>query len=303
MGFHFEEEFIADGTIDNRIKGRTVLRINFTNHTSSIVTLQGNPCRDLAGSVWSFRNPHARMDELPGEPCFFVPALCEGAVGRISHTRKREVPILPPDEHYDRLFDPEQEDPPTRTAPVLELEWFSQKFKQVEIDCSQMVLELVEMFWSMSPEEAAAGEALVDQTREEMRRHAEESMASFHEEMELVEAWVGEDSEPHELEELCFLIVQEFIINPAEDSDQKQELHDNLLKLQEQIAGTFVHLDHHGNFENIPATMSLLATVVPFIDRAAISAKGIAETSAENLLQLREGIIRLRDELARLEMG
>jgi len=300
MGFHIEEEFIADGTIDNRINGRTVLRINFTNHTSSIVTLQGNPCRDLAGSLWSFRNPHARMEELPGEQCYFIPALCEGAVGRISHTRKREVPILPPEEHYDRLFDPEQEDPPTKIAPVLELEWFSQKYKQVEIDCERILLELVEMAWSMSPEEAAAGEAMVDHTREEIHRHASESMAGFYEDMELVEEWVEEDPEPHELEELCFIIVQEFIINSAGESPEKQDLHNNLLKLQEQISGAFIYWNHEGEFDEIRQTVPLLTALLPFIDRAADSAKFIAETSAENLLHLRKGITALRDQLKQL---
>lgn len=299
MGFHMEEDSVADGTIDNRIKGRTVIRINFTDHTSSIITLQGNPCRDLAGSLWSFRNPHARMDELPGEQCFFIPALCEGSVGHISHTRKCKVPVLPPDEHYDRLFDNDKEDPPTIIAPVLDLEWFSQKFKQVEIDCQLITLELVEMAWSMSPEEAAAGEAIIEQTREEFQCLAEDSTEGFFEDIELIEEWLEEDPEPHELEELCMIIVQEFIINSADGSDQKQELHDNLLKLQEQINGTFIHLDHDGNFENIPKTISLLKTVLPFIDRAATSAKFLAETTAEHLLHLREGIVSLREELTR----
>jgi len=298
MGFHLEEEGITDGTIDNRIKGRTVIRINFTNRTSSVVTLQGNPFRDLAGSLWSFRNPHARMDELPGEPCYFIPPLCEGTAGRISHTRKREVPVLPPDEHYERLFDPDQEDPPTKIAPVLELEWFSEKYRQVEIDCVFMVLELVEMAWSLCPAEAAAGEALVDQIREEFQYNGEGS-AAFEEDMELVDEWLEVDPEPHELEELCFLIVQHFIVHSADDSDQKQELHNNLLKLQEQIAGAFIHLDHDGEFDDIPETISLLTGLIPFIDRTSASAKFTAETTAESLLDLRAGVIRLRDELAR----
>ena len=162
MGFHLEEEHIVDGSIDNRVRGKTVLKINFTNHTSSLVTLQGNPCRDLAGSLWRFRNPHGKLDEKAGESCYFIPALSEGAVGRISYSRKRKVAILPPEEHYDRLFDEAKEDPPTKIGPVLELEWFSQKYGQVEIDCEQMTLELVEMEWSMTGEEAKAGEELVE---------------------------------------------------------------------------------------------------------------------------------------------
>ena len=298
MGFHLEESSISDGTIDNRVKGRTVVRINFTNHTSSIITLQGNPCRDLAGSLWKFHNPHARMDEVPGEPCYFVPPLCEGTVGRISHTSRREVPVLPPEEHYDRLFDPDQADPPVEMAPVLELEWFSQKFKQVEIDCQCMKLELVEMAWVLPPEEAAQEEAIVDQTRDEIERYEGGTVDGFHETMELVEEWL-EDAEPHELEELCLLIVQEYIIDPGRNSEQQQELHNDLLKLQEQISGAFVHLEQDGQFADIRATVSLLSGTIPFIDRTIRSAQFVAETTAENLHKLREGVITLREELVR----
>jgi hypothetical protein len=298
MGFHLEEEAIFDGSIDNRIKGRTLLRINFTNHTSSLVTLQGNPCRDLAGSLWTFRNPHAVMDEQPGAPYYFIPALCEGAVGRITYSRKREVPVLPPAEHYDRLFDDEQEDPPTRIAPVLELEWFSQKFKQVEIDCELMTLELVEMAWSLSPEEAAEGEATVKETRDEMLNESGDWTNSFEDDLELIEEYLGDDPEPHELEELCFIIVQEFVINTADGSPEKQELHTHLLKLQEQIAGAFIHLDHDGEFGDIPATIRLLNAVLPLIDRTVECARFLAETTHEHLLELSHGIIALRDELA-----
>lgn len=298
MGFHLEEEAISDGSIDNRTKGRTILKFNFTNRTSSIVTLQGNPCRDLAGALWTFRNPHARMDDRPGEPCFFIPALCEGTVGRITYSEKRRVAILPPEEHDERLFDDEQEDPPTRIAPVLELEWFSQKFKQVEIDCEQMTLELVEMVWSLPPEEAEAEEAAVDNAREELLFEGSDWEADFEEEMELLEEFVGVDPEPHELEEVCFLIVQDFVINSADGSAEKQELHSNLLKLQEQIADAFIHLDHDGEFLEIRDTVRLLNGVIPFIDRAAGSARYVAESTYENLLRLKKGIISLRDELS-----
>lgn len=297
MGFHLEEEAIFDGSIDNRIKGRTLLRFNFTNHTSSLVTLQGNPCRDLAGSLWSFRNPHARMEEQPGAQYFFIPALCEGAVGRISYSKRRELPVLPPDEHYDRLFDDQQEDPPTRIAPVLELEWFSQEFKQVEIDCELMTLELVEMAWSLSAEEAKEGEAAIKQSRAETVHEGDDWTTGFAEDMELMEEYIGDEPEPHEIEELCFIIVQEFVINTADGSEEKQELHTNLLKLQEQIGGAFIHLDDEGEFDDIPATVRLLTAVLPLLDRTAESARYLAETTYENLLSLKEGIITLRKDL------
>jgi hypothetical protein len=299
MGFHMEEDFVVGGTIDNRTKGRTLLKIHFANHTSSLVTLQGNPCRDLAGSLWSFKNPHARMDEKPGEQCFFIPALCEGVVGRISYTIKRKVPILPPNEHYDLLFDPTKDDPPTKIAPVLELEWFSQKYKQVEIDCQQMTLELVEMAWSLSPEEAAADEAALNQIRSQFNPNGDDDddwTTGFDENLELIEEYIDDEPEPHELEELCFLLVQEFIINTADGSDEKQELH-NILKLQEQIAGAFSHHNHDGEFDDIPATIRLLTALLPLIDRTAQTAKFIAETTEQNLLHLKQGIISLRRDL------
>lgn len=297
MGFHLEEDAIIDGSIDNRIKGRTILRFNFTNHTSSLVTLQGNPCRDLAGSLWTFSNPDAEMHEKPGEQCYFIPALCEGAVGRISYSKKFRVRVLPPDEHFDRLFDNEKKDPPTKIAPVLEIEWFSQKFKQVEIDCEVMTLELVEMAWSLSPEEAAAGEIAVKQSRAETVHDDDDWEAGFEEDMELIEEYLDEDPEPHELEELCFLIVQEFVINTADGSGDKEELHSNLLKLQEQIAGAFIYLNDEGEFDDIPATIRLLTAVLPLIERTAESARYLAASTYENLLNLKDGISLLRKEL------
>ena len=297
MGFHMEEEYVADGTIDNRVKGKTVISIRFINHTSSIITLRGNPCRDLAGSLWAFHNPHARMEEMPGEPCHFIPPLCEGTVGRITHTRKRDIPILPPAEHYDRFFDPNQENPPTRRAPILELEWFSEEFGQVEIDCECMTLELLEMEWSMSAEEAAAEKIVVDQTRNDNHR-SENDVIDFDEGAEPFYEWFDEDPEPHELEELCFLIVQHFMIHSDNGSKQMRELHAKLLELQEKIGEAFIHLDYDGDFTDIPETISLLKGVIPFIDRANESAKFITESLSESLLDLREGILRLRDELS-----
>jgi len=295
MGFHHEEEGIVDGTLDNRVKGKTILQFHFANHTSSLITLQGNPSRDLAGSLWKFSNPHAQMDEAPGEQCFFMPALCEGEVGEITYSRKREVAILPPDQHYDMLFDEEKDDPPTKIAPVLELEWFTQKFGQVQIDCEQIKVELVEMEWSLSAEEAAIEKQRIDEMREEIVY----SDKNFYEEMELIEDFVSDDPDPHELEEQCFLIVQEFIINSANDSEEKQDLHSDLTKLQEQMAGAFEYYTDDDEFEDVPRTVTLLSGVLPFIDRACASSQFVADTTYTLLFSLRGGIVKLRDELAR----
>lgn len=292
MGFHLSEEEVVDGTIDNRIKDLTILRVNFTNHTSSLIRLKGNPCRDLAGSLWAFRNPHARMDKVPGEQYFFIPALCEGFAGNISYSKKRHVSDLPPDEYYDRLFDPEQEDPPTRMAPVLELEWFSHEFLQVEIDCAQITLELVEMVWSLSMEEAAEEMRLAKQIRTEIRMASMENLEDLEEDDE----WMDEE-EPHELEEHCFLIIQEFLFRFADGSDEANELHSDLLELQDQIGDAFAYFIYGRGFEEIDETISLLSGVLPFIDTAMASARFHAETTVENLADLKAGIVRLRDEL------
>jgi len=49
----------------------------------------------------------------------------------------------------------------------------------------------------------------------------------------------------------------------ADGSDQKKELHVRLLKIQGQIAGTFIRLDHEGDFEDIRETISLLRKQTP----------------------------------------
>ncbi|YCM43124.1 hypothetical protein V2O64_17590 [Verrucomicrobiaceae bacterium 227] len=291
MGFHCRKEHIVDGSIDNRVKGTTILQINFSNHTSSVITLKGNPCRDLAGSLWAFRNPDAQRDAGPGGEGSVTPKVDEGRVGQVSYASRRETPTLPVDEHYAQLFDDNQEDPPTTIVPVLELEWFSEEHGQVEICYDGMEIELMEMVWAMTAEEAATEMKEADRIRdrfyEEMSFDEDEDEDDFDEEIEL-----------HVLEERCFLIVQEFVINSADDSEAKKALHRSLLKLQEEVAEAFGFYTNEGTFEDIPGTIKLLGGVLPFIDRAAASAQYAAETTVELLAQLKVGIVTLRDELA-----
>ena len=67
MGFHYEESGIVDGTIANRTRGKTILKINFTNHRSSVITLQGDLYRGLAGSLWKVSNPFTEVEEKQGD--------------------------------------------------------------------------------------------------------------------------------------------------------------------------------------------------------------------------------------------
>ena len=285
---------VLGGSIDNRVKGKTVLKIDFTNHTSSLITLQGNPCRDLAGSLWKFSNPYAEKESAPGEQCHFIPALCEGTIGRVSYSRRQEVPVMPPDEYLETIFTPEHAKVEMKISPVLELEWFTPKFGQVEIDCERMTVELVEMVWALTAEEAAEGEDLADHVRLEQMVEGED-MDGY---IEDIEDYLDHDPEPHEIEEKCFLIVQNFVINSADDSEQKKELHGNLTKLQKQLAGAFSYYDDvEDSFDDAPKTIALLSGVLPFIDRASESAKFVAEMTFELLAGLRESVIALRDEL------
>jgi len=262
MGFHFEEEGVLGGSIDNRVKGKTVLKIDFTDHTASLITLQGNPSRDLAGSLWNFTNPFAKMKSEPGEQCYFTP----------EHAKVE-----------------------MKVSPVLELEWFTPKFGQVELDCERITIELVEMVWALTADEAAEGESLAHQTRLEHLVEGED----LDEHIEGIEDYLDHDPEPHEIEEKCFLIVQEFVINSADDSEQKRELHRDLTKLQEQMAGAFSYYDdEEDSFGNVPKTIALLRGLLPFIDRASGSAKFVAEMTSELLIGLRESVIALRNELA-----
>lgn len=269
-----------DGSIDNREKGKTLITIRFTNHTSSMVTLYGNPCRDLAGSLWNFRNPEGKLEAQAGARASILPEVVSGIVGHISFARKEEIPILPMERGPDGFLVEPPGDQPARLVPILDMEWFSKDEGQVEFCYEGLIMELVEMVWAMTAEEA-------EMEREEI----EEARERFDDDFE-------EEIEPHELEERCFLIVQEFVINSADDSEQKQELHRNLLELQEQVARAFAYYTNEGTFEDAPATVRLLGGVLPLIDRAAENAKFVAETTAELLLQLREGLEALRDELS-----
>ena len=56
-------------------------------------------------------------------------------------------------------------------------------------------------------------------------------------------------------------------------------------------------------FDDVPETVKLLGGVLPFIDRASVSAQIVAAITHDLLLELREGIVALRDELARGTWG
>ena len=300
MGFHCEEEHIASGSIDNRTKGRTLITIHFTNQTSSLVTLEGNPCRDLAGSLWNFKNPDAEMEVYPGEQCYFIPCFCDGKVGRISYSRKRKVSLLSPDDLLDWVADETKGAPPMKFAPTLDLEWFTEDFGRVEIDCSGMTLELEEMVWSLSAEEAAEQERLIDQERERYEAIAEESVEGYYGEMDYEDDdHFDSDPDLHNLEEFCFLIVQEFTLNSADDTPEKKSLNNALLELQEKVAEAFTYYEGDGIFDEPTWTVAKLGELIPVLDQVEADSKYLAATTSEFLGQLRDGILRLRDELVR----
>ena len=69
------------------------------------------------------------------------------------------------------------------------------------------------------------------------------------------------------------------------------------MKFQEQVAHALMHWDGEGGFDDEAHTVTLLGSLLPFIDRARESAKFIAETTVEMLEHLRRGVVRLRKEL------
>ena len=156
-------------------------------------------------------------------------------------------------------------------------------------------VELVEMGWVMTDEEAKRQEAEVEERREAMIMADEQD---FEAGMELTEEYLAEEVEPHELEELCFLVIQNFVVKRAEMRGETEGLHSDLLKLQEQIALAFMHWDGEGDFDDEVDTVRLLEILIPFIDRAIESAKFASEETVQWLEQLRDGVTHLRDQLA-----
>ncbi len=150
MAWRIDEAVIV-GEIDNRIRGQVTGRLWLVGRAAPIILeLQGNCCRDLAGRLLRFRNPHPQPAELNG-----FRGWQQGVVGDITASRKVKVPAIPLEQVGRALAAGKPF--PWHWANALYLEWFSETNARVVIESARFELTIAGAAgWEMSPEEEAA---------------------------------------------------------------------------------------------------------------------------------------------------
>ena len=149
MALRIEPESISHGSVCNREKGATVLTLEFANGRTVTAELQGNPYRDMAGRILSFRHP------APDPEAHVHDGLASqhhGHTGDITASRKVKVPTIPLTEIYKN---PKCEGGnfPHTWKNSLYLEWYSRENGRVVLEASEFELTVTDPAWEMSETE------------------------------------------------------------------------------------------------------------------------------------------------------
>ena len=164
MALRLESDSISHGSVCNREPGVTHVTIALADGRTVTAALQGNPYRDMAGRILSFRHPSpdpkARVhDGLALEH--------HGQTGDITASRKVKIPLLPIEEIYKN---PKYEGGnfPHVWKNSLYLEWFSRENGRVVLEASEFELTITEAAWEMTEAE-----------EEEARKQATQALTGF----------------------------------------------------------------------------------------------------------------------------
>jgi hypothetical protein len=149
MALRLEPDSISHGSVCNREKGVTVVTFQLADGRTVTAELQGNPYRDMAGRILSFRHPS------PDPEAFVHDALAlehHGQTGDITASRKVKVPLLPIEEIYKN---PKYEGGnfPHEWRNSLYLEWFSRENGRVVLEATEFELTVTEPAWEMTEAE------------------------------------------------------------------------------------------------------------------------------------------------------
>lgn len=149
MAWRIEEQVVR-GEVDNRDKGLVTGRIWFSQVAEPVIlSLKGNPWRDLAGHRLSFVNPRP----LP-PPAGMIHHDQSGFVGDITASRKVKIPDCTPEElsAHIRAKTPF----PWHWGNSLYLEWYSERNGRVLIETADFDLNITtEPTWLMTEEDEA----------------------------------------------------------------------------------------------------------------------------------------------------
>jgi hypothetical protein len=148
MAWHIHDSVIR-GEIDNRVKGIVRGRLWLNGLTEPVhLDLQGNARPDLAGCLLRFENP-GKTFPMRKRPEFNP--LQKGRIGELTASQKVQI-FTVPDKVAFKMID-RGEDPPSRTANALYLEWFSEGNGRVVVESADFKLTISTPEWRLTEEE------------------------------------------------------------------------------------------------------------------------------------------------------
>ena len=169
---------VVRGEIDNRVKGQIVGKIWLLGRKDPVVlNLEGNGYRDVAGSLFVFKNP----DPQPADEHVDLFPEQVGSVGDYTASRKVRAFDVPMDQALSMIRRGEK--PAEHWANSLYLEWFSTRNGRVVIESHDYETKIVDTVWSLDEQSEA----------EQLQKNAE-SMLGFMQ--RLGEAVEQENDEP-----------------------------------------------------------------------------------------------------------
>lgn len=141
------------GWIDNRVKGTTRVKIEFTDGFVMTLELEGNPHRDLAGCCLEFTNREPDREE---KHCGSLQSEMIGTVGDITAARKVRVPLIPVREFLAACK--RGETPPEEWRNSLYLEWYTENRGRLVLEATTFAMTLSEPSWEATERDQAATE-------------------------------------------------------------------------------------------------------------------------------------------------
>ena len=149
MAFRIHD-YVVRGEIDNRIQGIVTGKIWLLGRAAPLLlTLSGNPLRDLAGCKLEFSNPFPSLAYTRA-----VTVEQAGCVGDMTASRKTRIPDVPVEEMF-RLA--QAGNPyPWHWGNSLYLEWISRNSGHIIIESSDYKLTVSAPSWEMAEAEEIA---------------------------------------------------------------------------------------------------------------------------------------------------
>ncbi len=148
MAVRLDENSITQGSIDNRTRGETFIKLAFTDGYYTEITLSGNPYRDIAGRLVTLL--HTNPDEALAHERALVP-IDTGAAGDITAARKVKAPTISLKETGEYYL--KKKKIPYVWKNSLYLEWYTLNGGRCVLEATELQITSSEPEWIMTDDE------------------------------------------------------------------------------------------------------------------------------------------------------